>query len=236
MERLITDALIYKVTKYADNSAIASVYSYDYGKLKLFLPKAYSNKSGIHTFIPGELDFLKKDTTDLNKFYSFRIDTNYAEYLSTPAVSLRLSLYFDIFDRLYDIEQQDNVIWTIITKYKTADYSKINLFGIYALLKNSGHMFNFNVCAECGSKIKEQGSLYLGQYFCSTCAPKESYTPKSYVNTIMRAFSNQELYKKMKISINDEISVLDLFIHHIENITEKELKSYKLFKELIYNI
>ena len=162
MERLVSDAVIYKITKYADNSAIASVYSYDYGKLKLFLPKAYSNKSGIHTFIPGELDFLKKDTTDLNKFYSFRIDTSYVEYLSTPAISLRLSLYFDIFDRLYDIEQQDNVIWTIITKYKTAEYSKINLFGIYALLKNSGHMFNFNVCAECGSIIPRAGQFVYG--------------------------------------------------------------------------
>lgn len=236
MERIITDAIIYKITKYADNSAIASVFSYDYGKQKLFLPKAYTNKAGIQVFIPGELDFLKKDTSDLNKFYSFRIDTSYAEYLTTPAISLRLSLYFDIFDRLYDIEQQDNVIWTIITKYKTAEYSKINIFGIYALLKNSGHMFNFNNCAGCGKKIEESGSLFHGQYFCEKCNVDGAFNPKPYVNTIMRAFSNQELYKNLKINIYDELAVLDLFIHHIENITDKEVKSYKLFKELILTI
>ena len=52
----------------------------------------------------------------------------------------------------------------------------------------------------------------------------------------MHAFSNQELYKNLKINIYDELAVLDLFIHHIENITDKEVKSYKLFKELILTI
>ena len=236
MERIVSDALIYKITKYADNSAIASAYSYGYGKLKLFLPKAYTNRAGIQTFIPGELDFLKKDTSDLNKFYSFRVDTSYVEYLTTPAITLRLSLYFDVFDKLYDIDQPDSVIWKIITKYKTAEYSKINIFGIYALLKNSGHMFHFSTCANCGAEIKEQGSLYMGQYFCEKCNMENSYTPKPYVNTIMQAFSNQELYQRLKINVYDELAVLDLFVKHIEDITEKELKSYKLFKDLILTI
>ena len=94
MERILSEGIIYKISKYADNSAIASAYTLDYGKIKLFIPKAYSSKGGVQTFIPGEIDFLKKDTSELNKFYNFRPDTAYMEYASTPAISLRLSLAF----------------------------------------------------------------------------------------------------------------------------------------------
>ncbi len=233
MERVITEGIIYKITKYADSSAIASAYSYDYGKLKLFIPKAYSKKSGIQILIPGELDFLKKDTSDLNKFYSFKVDSEYTDYPSIPAISLRLSLYFDIFDKFYDIGQEDSVIWSIVKKYKTAEYSKVNLFGIYALLKNSGHIFNFSTCANCSNPITNNGCLFMGQYFCGNCIVKNGYKTEGYVNTILRAFSQKELYSKMKINLHDELSVLDLFAYHIESIIEKELKSYKLFKELI---
>ena len=236
MERILSEGIIYKISKYADNSAIASAYTLDYGKIKLFMPKAYSSKGGVQTFIPGEIDFLKKDTSELNKFYNFRPDTTYIEYASTPAISLRLSLYFDIFDKFYELEQADTVIWTIIKKYKTSDYSKINLFSIYALLKNTGHMFNFNICSSCGAKIEEQGALNNGLYYCNKCAPENSFYTESYVNTILRAFSNQELYKNIRMNKYDELSVLDLFAYHIEQITGSLLKSYKLFKELIITI
>ncbi len=158
------------------------------------------------------------------------------EYASIPAISLRLSLYFDIFDKFYELEQSDTVIWTILKKYKTSDYSKINLFSIYALMKNTGYMFNFNVCSSCGAKILEQGALNNGLYFCHKCAPENSFFTESYVNTILRAFSNQELYKNIKMNKYDELSVLDLFAYHIENVTGSFLKSYKLFKELIITI
>ena len=218
MERILSEGIIYKISKYADNSAIASAYTLDYGKIKLFMPKAYSSKGGVQTFIPGEIDFLKKDTSELNKFYNFRPDTTYIEYAST------------------ELEQADTVIWTIIKKYKTSDYSKINLFSIYALLKNTGHMFNFNICSSCGAKIEEQGALNNGLYYCNKCAPENSFYTESYVNTILRAFSSQELYRNIKISKYDELSVLDLFAYHIEQITVSLLKSYKLFKELIITI
>ena len=41
MERILSEGIIYKISKYADNSAIASAYTFDYGKIKLFIPKAY---------------------------------------------------------------------------------------------------------------------------------------------------------------------------------------------------
>ena len=47
MERILSEGIIYKISKYADNSAIASAYTLDYGKIKLFMPKAYSSKGGV---------------------------------------------------------------------------------------------------------------------------------------------------------------------------------------------
>ena len=44
MERVLTDGIIYKISKYADNSAIASAYTLDYGKIKLFMPNRRNRK------------------------------------------------------------------------------------------------------------------------------------------------------------------------------------------------
>ena len=77
MERVLSEGIIYKISKYADNSAIASAYTYGYGRIKLFMPKAYSSKGGVQTFIPGEIDFLKKDTSELNKLSSLLVILNW---------------------------------------------------------------------------------------------------------------------------------------------------------------
>lgn len=236
MERILSEGIIYKINKYLENSAIVSVYTLEYGKIKLFINNVYSNKGGIQALMPGEIDFLKKDTSELNKFYNFRPDPSYIDYATTPAIALRLSLYFDIFDKFYEIEQPDRVIWTILKKYKTSDYSKINVFGIYAILKNTGNMFSYNICSNCGNNIGENGALKHGLYYCDKCMPAESFSTGGYINTILRSFSNQELYKNMTINIYNELSVLDLFAYHIEYVTGNILKSYKLFKELIITI
>ena len=36
MERILSEGIIYKISKYADNSAIASAYTLDYGKINLW--------------------------------------------------------------------------------------------------------------------------------------------------------------------------------------------------------
>lgn len=239
MERIITDALIYKVNKYADSSAVASAYTYDYGKIRVFIPQAFSKKRGVYTLIPGEIDFLKKENSDLCKLYSFRPYTEYMDYASIPEISLRLSLFFDIYDKFYGIEQQDSVFWKIITSYKSLkEYSKINLFGIYAVLRNTGHMFEFKECGSCGKSLIDEEEIYLSNNicYCSNCKVDNYFTINSYSFLILKAFEKKELYKNIKINRHNELAILDMFNSHIESITDNKLKSIRLFKEMILSL
>ena len=77
---------------------------------------------------------------------------------------------------------------------------------------------------------------------------RENEAPSIFFNKIVEFFSHPwyyffmggdwvlELYKNIKMNKYDELSVLDLFAYHIENVTGSFLKSYKLFKELIITI
>lgn len=239
MERIITDAVIYKVNKYADNSAVASAYTSDYGKIRVFIPQAFSKKRGVYTLVPGEIDFLKKESSDLSKLYSFRPYTEYMDYTSNPEVSLRLSLFFDIYDKFYGIEQQDSVLWKIITGYNTSkEFSKVNIFGIYAVLRNTGHMFEYKECGSCGKSLTDENEIFLSNSicYCSNCRQDKYLTIDNYSFFILKALEKKDLYKNIKINKYNEVALLDIFGSHIESITDSRLKSIRLFKEMILSL
>lgn len=239
MERIITDAVIYKVNKYADSSAVASAYTSEHGKIRVFIPQAFSKKRGVYTFVPGEIDFLKKENSDLSKLYSFRPYTEYMDFTSNPDISLRLSLFFDIYDKFYGIEQQDSVFWKIITSYNNSkDYSKINLFGIYAVLRNTGHMFEYKECGSCGKILTDENEIFLSNNicYCNSCKQDKYFTIDNYSFFILKAFEKKELYRNIKINKYNETALLDIFESHIESITENKLKSIRLFKEMILSL
>lgn len=236
MERLISNGIIYKITKYADSSAIATCYTEDYGKIKLFVPKAYTKKGGIYTLIPGELDFLKKDNVELSKYYNFKPDTQYFEFATIPEISLRLNLIFDFYDKLYINEHIDKVIWHIILKFKTSDIKKLNIFALYAILKNTGNMFDFNKCSICGSECGSTSYLFDSQVYCENCKVDNAYKIDEFTNVILRSLGKKEIYKNLTIYNRHEISIIDLFSYHVESILGYSLKSAKLFKDVVSTI
>ncbi len=236
MERKFTESIIYRVIKYSDNSAIAFSFSKEYGKLKLFIPKAYSKKNGILSFVPGEIDFLKKDNSDLNKLYSFRPNPNYKYFIEEPIIYLRLTLIFDVFDNLYDVSQKEDILWNMILRLRQDNVYNATIFIIYTLLKKSGYMFEFYHCQNCGCEINGNATLIDGFTYCKTC--KNSGYIK--INTddllILKALNNTDLYKKLKITLRKELSILEIFIKHIEVSTGKGLKSFSTFKSLVSSL
>jgi DNA repair protein RecO (recombination protein O) len=89
MTEVTTSAIIYRIFKYSDKSAIALALSPQYGKFKLFMPRAYSRKSGFMTFVPGTLTFLIKEHSDLHKFISFTHEPSFYHYIQTPDIIIR---------------------------------------------------------------------------------------------------------------------------------------------------
>lgn len=236
MERVFIEGVIYKLIKYTDKSAIAVAYSFDYGKIKLFMPKAFTNKGGIIALVPGEIDCLKKNNSDLNKLYAFRQFPEYMPYVENPFISVRLNLLFDIFDNLYETEQKETLLWTLLKKFNSTEPAKVLIFSIYAMLKNTGQMFDFETCQTCGKVTEDSGALADGLYYCQNCAPIGSLKTDFDVNLILRSLSKSALYKNMNVTRNQENQILDVFVAHIENVTGKKIKCYKTFKELMRSL
>ena len=236
MERLFASAIIYKLIKYTDNSAVAFVFTKDFGKLKLFMPKAYTKKNGIMKFVPGEIDFLKKDNSDLNKLYGFRHDPAFVHFVEEPAVYLRLNLIFDIFDSIYETEQKEPILWTLITRFRKENAVPALIYTFYAMLKNSGLMFDCDSCSVCGGETRDGAALSAGIYYCRHCAPDAAKKIGSGEDLILRALSKPNLYKNIKISAVQELGVLDILINHTETTSGKKLKSYGTFRELISSL
>lgn len=236
MERIFTPGLIYRLIKYTDSSAIALAFTRDFGKLKLFMPKAYTKKSGIMTLVPGEMDFLKKDNSDLNKLYGFRHDPAFMAFVEEPAVSLRLSLIFDVFDNIYETEQKEPALWTMITRFNKENASSALIYTFYVMLKNSGLMFNRGFCSACGKETRGGAALAGGLYYCRDCAPDVSLKIGYGEDLILRALGRPELYRNIKISGAQEAGVLDILICHTEAAVGGRLKSYGAFKALISSL
>ncbi len=227
------EGIIYKIIKYSDNSAIANAYTLEHGKVKLFIPKAYSKSGGISLFTPGELDMQKKEKSELNKLYHFKPYYNYTYFAETPAISIRLSLLFDIYDSLYEVSQEEPVLWTILSKITTDNISKVLMFAIFAMLKNNGHMFNIHECATCGKELTTSAKLHEGMLLCDECAEEGGLQLSEFTLMIFKAFQKPSLYNSLKISRAEEIKALSVLVNQVETAIDRKLVSYKTFKELI---
>lgn len=236
MDRILIDGIIYKTIKYSDNSAIALCYTKEYGKIKFFIPKAYSKKSGVISLIPGEVDFLKKDNSDLNKLYTFRPNPNFMFFIEEPIISLRLTLIFDVFDNLYDLMQEENRLWDMILRIKKDNIYSATIYIIYYMLKNSGYMFTFDECFNCQGIIDKKSVLINGVTYCDNCKSSGgiNISPDDYL--ILRALNKPELYRNLSIKLSQELSILEIFTKHIEVATSKGLKSFNTFKSLVKSL
>ena len=236
MERIFTSGVIYRVIKYTDNSAIALGYTKEFGKLKLFMPKAYTKKSGLLTIVPGEIDFLKKDNSDLYKLYDFKPNSSFLNFVEDPALSLRFSLIYDLFDNLYDVGQPEPVLWTMLTRFTRENASSALIFTLYALLKNSGNMFSNDFCSLCGKAAQDESSVLNGDYFCGDCTPQGAIRIGCDENLVLRAVKKPNLYKNLKISLHLELAVCEILLKHAEAAIGKKIKSFQTFKTLLLSL
>ncbi len=233
MSREKTGAIIYRLVKYSDSSAIAMAFSKEFGKVKLFVPKAYTKKGGVMTFIPGLLDLGRKDS-DLSRFYSFEPDTAFYKYLNNHEIILRLHLVFEIFDGLYQIDMADERLFDLILKIDDVNYRKITPYMIYFMLKRAGLMYDTENCANCSSD-EDIFTVASNGMYCPTCAKEldiDSFCDRESAY-IIRCFGNAPLYKALTINRKQEIQVLSALGAYAAHVFEKPLKSLKTIMDII---
>lgn len=233
MSREKSPSIIYRLVKYSDSSAIATAFSRDYGKVKLFIPKAYTKKGGVASFIPGILDFARKQT-DLGRFYSFEPDTSFYKFIDNHDIVLRLHLIFEIYDGLYHADITDEKLYDLLLKIDDVNFRKITLYIIYFMLRQSGVMYELDACCSCSSDENIYTVSDAGIY-CDICAEQLSLKTmcdkeSSY---IIKCFGNSALYRNLSISRKQEIQVLTALCAYAEKVMEKKLKSIKTIFDMI---
>ncbi|ADD68292.1 DNA repair protein RecO [Denitrovibrio acetiphilus DSM 12809] len=233
MSREKTEAIIYKLVRYADSSAIAFAFTEDFGRLKLFVQKAFTKKGGIMCFMPGMLDFGKKDT-DLSKYYSFENNTAYYHYLNNHEIVMRMHLIFEIIEGLYEPELPDKKLFDLLLKYDDENFRKITPYIIYFILKRSGVMFQLDSCYNCGSKDDVYCVTSHG-LCCPVCS--EQLGSASYCDResayIIKCMGNSSLYRNVTVNRKQELQVLKGLSEYSAMVIEKPLKSLKTVLEII---
>ncbi len=236
MKRISCSGIIYKYVVYSDSSCIASVFTEEFGKLKLFMPKAFTKRSGVVKFVPSTLDILRKENSDLFKLYSHSPIAKYISFLEVADISIRLNLIFDIIDSLLPLDESYEYLYKLILNINQENVHKAIIYIIYIIFKISGTLPSFYSCKVCNNEIDELSFYLEGDIICDKCVGgKKSSTPISTeVNTILKALKSNSTYKSTVIDLPQEDKILQLFVEHVEVVTSKKLKSFKSFRELLF--
>jgi len=233
MSREKSEAIIYKLIRYADSSAIGLAFSKEFGRIKLFIPKAFTKKGGVVCFVPGNLDFAKK-SSDLSKFYSFNNYTDFYHYLNNHEILIRLHLVFEILDGLIEPELSDPTLFELILKYDDENFRRLTPYLMYFILKKAGVMYDLTSCVSCGSKddlftVTDQG------LYCSTCSDQLSQTGYCDKESayIIKCMGNSSLYRNIAVTRKQEIQIIKALAGYSSVVMEKKLKSLKTVLEII---
>lgn len=229
MRRVVSKGIIYKVIKYSDSSAIAFTFLKDFGKTKLFINRAFTKKKGLIKFIPGEIDFQKKDNSDLNKCFDIRYDTSKSLFIENPELFVRLNIVFNIIDILYHDQEDDGTLFRYICSLNEKNMSRWSIYVINYILKRQGIGKDYEICEKCGIKLGEI-VLQGGEYLCKRCGGDGLYL-NNRCTGILQKIDKKE-FKKLNIFKEDEILILELLISYLESISSKKVNGLLLLKEL----
>lgn len=224
MSREKSEAIIYKLVRYADSSAIALAFTEDFGRIKLFIPKAFTKKGGVMCFMPGLLDFGKK-SSDLSKFYKFDNNTAYYHYLNNHEIIMRMHLVFELMDGLYEPEMPDKTLFDLMLKFTDKNFRKITPYILYFILKRSGVMYGLDSCSNCGS-TDELYTIGDKGLFCNICADQLGITSHCDKESayIIKCMSNSSLYKSITVTRKQELQVIKALAAYSEHVLEKPFK------------
>lgn len=228
MNQLTTPAVIYKIMHYSDHSAVALAFSPEHGKLKLFIPRAYSKKGGFMTFVPGSITYNVKDSSDLHKFVSFSHDPAYYFYTQTPEIMMRMHIVFDFFDSLYHTAETSKHLWQLICRFDADNFRKAGIYTIYKLLCESGIMFELSCrCGRHDGRI----SLYNGELYCEKCGTDRGFKITADTSPLLITLGSNEHFRAAKISQAQEKELIAVFANHFQSVFNKEtaLKSVGVF-------
>ncbi|QAR33231.1 hypothetical protein EP073_07400 [Geovibrio thiophilus] len=224
MSRHLTDAIIYKLHRYSDSSAIARAFTADFGKIKLFVPKAFSKKGGLLTCFPGILDFQMKETSDLSRFYAFTQKPEFHRFINSHEIMIRLHFIFEVMDALYEEREKDGYLMRLIMKIDDTNFRKAASFTVRHMFEKNGVLPDFRECAGCGTAECAEGIVLGGEFFCGNCR-RAGVKVTGAVMLFMKSALSSEMMKNLIINRENETEIISFFTDFYKSLYSKELKS-----------
>jgi DNA repair protein RecO (recombination protein O) len=232
MSRHLTDAIIYKLHRYSDSSAVARAFTADFGKIKLFVPKAFSKKGGLLTCFPGVLDFQMKESSDLFRFYAFTQKPEFHRFINSHEIMIRLHFIFEVMDALYEEREKDGYLMRLIMKIDDANFRKATAFTVRHMFEKNGVLPDFSVCTNCGAEECTDGFVPGGEFFCSNCRGA-GVRAGGTVMLFMKSALSSEMMKNLIVNRENETEIISFFADFYKSLYGKELKSIATLKMLI---
>ncbi len=206
-----TQAFILKKTDLREADQVFTIYTKDFGKLKI-LGKAIRKiksklRAGVELFYLSEIEFIQgknhKTLTDamaIEKFKNIREDLDKLETASQIAENA---------DELIKGEEKDEDIWNLLREVfdKINNYSLIYYYFLWNLLSILGYQIDLYHCIGCQKKLGP-GKLYFnpeeGAIVCSVCfegSVDKEICPE--VIKILRLFLKKDWNILLRLKIQD---------------------------------
>lgn len=244
--------VVLKKIKWSESSQIVSVYSKDFGKLKLVAKGALRPKSrffgGLELFGIIEFVFYKKEKAELYILSSSELVRTFPKISSDVKRYGMASAGMELLDGLFSGEERNLKIYNLVLKFlagiENFDEDDLeSLFWAFALKLATylGYRPKFDFCVGCGKKIDEDFVFFSserGGLVCKNCTQKDAFyfrlkkTSADWVNQVLRCDLSR--VKKLKLADDEKKIignlVLDFLAYHTGR--GKELKSLEFLKRI----
>lgn len=250
MSLVKTEGIVLKSLRYGDSSMIFTLYTKDFGKIKLLakgVKKEKSRTTPLGLFSLAEVVFYKKEKSELHLLSSAESLKNFSGLGKSIARFSWASAISEILDQLIKGEEPNQRIFNLSLKAlsfteQTDESNLEKLFWVFALklLSHLGYKPKLDTCLNCGGEVKEKEvfiSPERGGIICRRCSKEEEYylklTRKSYlsvVKLISLDIKKVEKFPLEKEKLEEIRELAKSFIHY--HIGAKDLKSLEFLREV----
>jgi DNA repair protein RecO (recombination protein O) len=245
-----TAGIILKSLKYGESSVIFSLYTKDFGKIRVLAKGIKRTKSRIAPlgiFSLAEMVFYKKEKSELHLLSSAECLKSFSGLSRSINRFSWAAAASELLDQLVKGEEPNQRIFNLslktLSRMEKIEESNLEpLFWSFALklLSHLGYKPKLDSCVNCGKEIEEEqiyASPERGGVICPNCVREDEYylklNRKSYllVRRLLSLDMNRvDRYPVNKENLQEVEETVKSFIHY--HIGAKDLKSLEFLKKV----
>jgi DNA repair protein RecO (recombination protein O) len=251
-----TQAVVLKTLKYGDTSKIVTLYSRQYGKIKVVAKGARNQKtnkfgSSLEPMTVSSIVLYKKEQKDLHLLSKSEILTTMSRMQDVPErMFAGLALVELVNMVMHDEEENGPVFELLVESLRVINASEKNAVNVFlSFIVKMFHQFGFGLnidaCSRCGRKMNDHefpyGLIRLsdGKFYCSFCAEEHQQSGVRLSGGALKSlayFDGAPLDRSVAVSLSavmrDELlAVLQSYLrYHIEGV--RTLRSLALLQTM----